>query len=336
MRILINITLLQKKKWLKPMAIQINKMLFYGILNALMYIALPLIIFEVISMMVPMTFTQEFKISIIIIGIIGTVFGMLGHAFPKDTSTNRLLAFGSTIYSGIYMFYLFGGFTSGVQLGTYSINLPTLQILLGLQVIAWLLLGSSGIRALQYLIEAIELRKNKEYRVKFRLSHIFKVLGTMLGLIIFGYLGSIAYSGMNLGFNFHDTFPIGWDDGGSPYDPSDDNINFTITFDLDNQGFYAIYDVYVDADFHTVASANESALPVGVKVGESVDCYFSTFHSFTNNINNNITIIMDPTYIVGLVTTDATLALKISFSTLYAAILIDVNVNVNITWSHLI
>ncbi len=147
----------------------------------------------------------------------------------------------------------------------------------------------------------------------------------------FEYPPKVGYS-----FNFHDTFPIGWDDGGSPYDPSDDNINFTITFDLDNQGFYAIYDVYVDAEFHTVASANESALPVGVKVGESVDCYFSTFHSFTNNINNNITIIMDPTYIVGLVTTDATLALKISFSTLYAAILIDVNVNVNITWSHLI
>ena len=318
------------------MTIQINKMIFQGILNALMYIALPLILFEVISMIAPMTFSQEFKISIIIIGIIGTVFAILRYAFPKDTSANRLMAFGSTIYSGMYMFYLFGGFTTGVQLGTYSINLPTLQVLLGLQVIAWLLLGSYGIKALQYLIEAIELRKNKEYRVKFKLSHIFKVLGTILSLIIFGYLGSIAYSGMNLGFNFHDTFPIGWDTGVLPYDPSDDNITFTITFDLDNQGFYAIYDVYIDAEFHTVASANESALPVGVKVGESIDTYFSTFHSFTNNINNNITLTMDQTYIMGLVTTDATLALKISFSTLYAAILINVNVNVNITWTHLI
>jgi len=318
------------------MAIQINKMILHGILNALMYIALPLIIFEVISMMGLMSFSQEFKTTIIIIGIIGTVFAMLRHAFPKDSSANRLLAFGSTIYSGIYMFYIFGGFTTGVQLGTYSINLPMFQVLLGLQVIAWLLLGSSGIRALQYLIEAIELRKNKEYRVKFRLSHIFKVLGMMSSLIIFGYLGSIAYSGMNLGFNIHDTHELDWDDGGTLPDPSDDTIYITFTFDLDNQGFYAIYDVLIDAELHTVTSANESALPVGVKVGESLDNYFSTFHSFTNNINNNITLIMDPTYIVGLVTTDATLALKISFSTLYAAILINLNVSVNFDWTRLI
>ncbi|GAI77666.1 unnamed protein product, partial [marine sediment metagenome] len=45
-------------------------------------------------------------------------------------------------------------------------------------------------------------------------------------------------------------------------------------------------------------------------------------------------LIMDPTYIVGLVTTDATLALKISFSTLYAAILINLNMTINIPWTH--
>jgi len=318
------------------MAIQINKMIFHGILNALMYIALPLIIFEVISMMGLMSFNQEFKITVIIIGIIGTVFAMIRHAFPKDTSANRLIAFGSTLYSGLYMFYIFGGFTTGVTLGTYSINLPMLQVLLGLQVIAWLLLGSSGIRALQYLIEAIELRKNKEYRVKFRISHIFKVLGTIFSLIIFSYLGSIAYSGMNLSFDFRDNFVVDHDPGALPLDPSDDNINITITFDLNNQGFFAIYDIYIDAEFYTVTSTNELALPVGVKVGESLNNYFSTFHSFTNNTNNNITLIMDPAYIVGLATTDATLALKISFTTLYAAILINLNMTVNIPWTHLI
>ena len=317
------------------MAIQITKMIFHGILNALLYIALPLILFELISMMGLMIFTQEFKTSIMIIGIIGTVFAMLRHAYPKDTSANRLIAFGSTIYSGIFMFYLFGGFSQGVQLGTYSISVGPLQVLLGLQVIAWLLLGSSGIRALQYLIEAIELRKNKEYRAKFRLSKIFKVLGTMLSLIIFGYLGSIVYSGMNLGFNFHPSFVLDHDTGVLPLDPIDDSINITVTFDLDNQGFYAIYDVYIDAEFRTVTSANESALPVGVKVGGSLNNYFSTFHSFTNNVNNNITLVMDPFYIVGLATTDATLAFKISFSTLYAAIFINLNLTVNIDWSAL-
>ena len=90
------------------MAIQITKMIGYGILNAILYIALPLILFEVIEIMGLMTFTQEFKISIIIIGIIGTAFAMARHAYPKDTSANRIIAFGSTIYSGVYLFYLFG------------------------------------------------------------------------------------------------------------------------------------------------------------------------------------------------------------------------------------
>jgi len=318
------------------MAIQLTKMIMHGILNAVLYIALPLVLFEVISMMGLMTFTQEFKTTIIIIGIIGVVFSMLSHAYPKDTSANRLIAFGSTVYSGIYLFYIFGGFTPGVQLGNFSINVPPLQVLLGLQIIAWLLLGSSGLRALKYLIEAVELRKNKEYRVKkkFKLSNFFKVLGTILGLIIFGYLGSIAYSGMNLGFHFHPTFGV--DHDLSLPDLSDDTINITITFDLDNQGLYAIYDIYIDAEFRTVTSANESALPVGVKVGGSLNNYFSTFHSFTNNIDNNITLVMDPTYMVGLATTDATLALKISFATLYAAILINLNITVNIPWTALI
>ena len=315
------------------MAIQITKMILHGILNAILYIALPLILFEVVSMMGLMTFSQEFITSIMIIGIIGTVFAMLRHAYPKDTSKNRLIAFGSTIYSGIYLFYLFGGFSQGIQLGTYSISVGPLQVLLGLQIIAWLLLGSSGIRALQYLIEAIELRKKKEYRAKFRVSKIFKALGIMLSLIIFGYLGSIVYSGMNLSFNFHPTFVLDHDTGVLPLDPIDDSINITVTFDLDNQGFYAIYDVYIDAEFRTVTSANESALPVGVKVGEVSNTYFSTFHSFTNNINNNITLVMDPAYMVGLVTTDADLSLKLSFATLYAAIFINLNITVNIPWS---
>jgi len=320
------------------MAIQLTSMIMHGILNAVLYIALPLVLFEVIAMTGLMTFTQEFKMTIIIMGIIGVVFSMLRHAFPKDTSANRLVAFGSTVYSGMYLFYFFGGFTPGVQLGTYSINVPPLQVLLGLQLFAWLLLGSSGLRALKYLIEAVELRKNKEYRVKkkFKLSNFFKLLGTILSLVIFGYLGSIVYSGMNLGFNIHPTFTPVWDDGGTLADPSDDSINITITFDLDNQGLYAFYDVFIDAKFLTVASANESALPVGVNVGESLNNYFSTFHSFSNNPNNDITIVMNPTYIVGLATTDATFALTVSFSTLYAAILINLSLSIEMPWNSLI
>ncbi|HEC38146.1 MAG TPA: hypothetical protein ENI29_07910, partial [bacterium] len=150
------------------MKVQIGKMILYGVLTTVFYIAVPLILFEILGTLNIMTFSQAFRISIIIIGIIGVVISMLRHLFPTDTSANRLVAFGATVYSGIYLFYMFGGFTPGVSLGTYAITLPTIQVLLGLQLIAWLLLASSGIRALQYLIEAIEIGKKKEYSVTVR------------------------------------------------------------------------------------------------------------------------------------------------------------------------
>jgi hypothetical protein len=316
------------------MAVQVTKMIFHGILNALFYIALPLILFEVIEIYGLMTFTQEFKITIIIFGIIGTIFAMLRHAFPKDTSANRLMAFGSTIYSGLFMFYFFGGFTQGVQLGMYSINIPPLEVELGLQTIAWMLLGSSGIRALQYLIEAIELRKGKEYRAKVKISKLFKVLGTIMSLVILGYLGSIIYSGMNLGFSFQPTFTPDYNDGGSPLDFSDDSLSINITFDLDNQGFYAIYNAEVGAELTVQDSTNTSALPLGLRVGGGSK-QFPTFHAFTNNLNNTVTIIMDNTLIYELATTDATFQLKFSFNTIYATILINLNITIpDIPWTH--
>ena len=322
------------------MQVQVGKMILYGVLTAIFYIALPLILFEILAANNVMTFSQGFKITIIIIGIIGVIFSMLRHLFPKDTSANRWVAFGATLYSGIYLFYVFGGFTPGVSLGTYAIALPNIQVLLGLQLIAWLLLGSSGIRALQYLVEAIELRKKKEYSVtvrkQFKLSTLFKIFGTIMGLGIAGYFGSLVYSGMNLGFDIHDTYAIGHDDGGTPLNPADDTINITMTFDVSNQGIFAIYDVDIDVRFKTVTTANPGVLPENTKIGESLDNHYSTFHSFTVTPDNDITVNIDPLYAVGFLTTDAILEFQISFSTLYAGILVDLNISIQTGWTAII
>ncbi|MFX1259326.1 MAG: hypothetical protein ACFFAN_15840, partial [Promethearchaeota archaeon] len=151
------------------MAIQWGKMILYGILSAIFYIAVPLILFYVLELFNIMTFSESFRTSVLIFGIIGVAISVLRHAFPEDTSANRLIRFGITVYSGIFLFYIFGGFEPGRSLGTYSIDytspLISVQAFLGLQLIAWLFLGATIIRGVQYLIEAIELRKKKEYRV---------------------------------------------------------------------------------------------------------------------------------------------------------------------------
>lgn len=323
------------------MKVQIGKMILYGVMSAVFYIAVPIILFEVLGALNIMTFSQEFKLFIIIFGIIGVAISMLRHLFPPDTSANRLIAFGATLYSGIYLFYMFGGFTPGVSYGTYAIALGPISARLGLQLIAWTLLASSGIRALQYLVEAIEISKQKEYSVnvkrKFKLSKLFKAFGTILSLVIAGYFGSLIYSGTQLGFKINPGFAQVHDDGGTPLDPSDDTIGITMGFNVTNNGLYAIYDVSIDVRFYTITSANTSALPEDTKIAESLSNSFGTFHAFTATPNNNVTVNIDPTYVVGLITTDATLEFKISFSTLYAGILVNLNVSIlNIGWTALI
>jgi hypothetical protein len=322
------------------MELQIGKMILHGVISALFYLVIPLVLFEILQAYNIMTFSTTFKITIIIFGIIGVVFSMLRHLFPKDTPANRLVALGAVVYSGIYLFYMFGGFTPGVSLGTYRIDIPgLLQVLLGLQLIAWLLLASSGIRALQYLVEALELRNKKEYTVnmrkKFKLSMLFKVLGTIMGLGIAGYFGSLVYSGMNLDFDIG-TFTPGHDNGGTPIDPSDDTLNLTMTFDIDNQGIYAIYDLKMDFYIYTLDTANYSALANYTKIGESVNSDYGTIHSFRSQPNNNITVLIFPSHTEGLLTTDATLEFIISFSTLYAGIFVDLNISFEVPWTAII
>lgn len=323
------------------MRVQIGKMLLYGILSAIFYIVVPLILFDVIASLGYMTFSQEFKISIIIFGIIGVIISMLRHLFPKDSAANRVVALGATLFSGIYLFYMFGGFTPGVSLGTYAIAFGPIQALLGLQLIAWLLLASSGIRALQYLVEAIELRKKKEYSVKvrreFKLSKIFKVLGTIMSLAMLGYFGTLVYSGLNLGFDIDESFTYDHDDGGTGFPTlGDDTLNINMSFDVSNQGLYAIYDVFIVGRLYVETSTNPGILPVGTLVGESLSSYFGTFHSFTLTPENNLSVIIITSWLDEFLTTDCTLEFKISFSTIYAGILINLNVSIqNVPWSHI-
>ncbi|MFX0004616.1 MAG: hypothetical protein ACFE9C_10935 [Candidatus Hodarchaeota archaeon] len=319
------------------MEIQYGKMVLHGILAAVFYLVVPLLLFYFLELYGIMIFTDAYRIGIIIFGIIGIIISVLLHAFPPDTSANRLIRFGVTVYSGIFLFYVFGGFDPGRKLGSYYINITYLQVYLGLQVIAWLLLCSTIIRGLRYLVEAIELRKKKEYRVtvkkEFKVSSIFKVLGIIASLIVVGYFGSIVFSGMNLRVNLHDTFPPPvHDDGGTPGVYGDDTYTITIPFDVTNNGLYAIYNVVLNAEIYVVTSSDPILLPFDTTIGSSPVPYQNTFHSFTSHMNQNINVSIDNAYIEGLLTETASLLFKITFSTLYALIFINLTVSLPISW----
>lgn len=313
------------------MEIHYGKMILYGVLSAIVYLIVPLVFIFILEHYHIMTFSESFRLAIIIFGVIGIVFSMLGHAFPKETSANRVVKFVSAIYSGIFLFYIFGGFDPGRTLGSYYINVIyntiLIQVMLGLQIIAWLFLGSTIIRALQYLIEAIELRKKREFHVtmkkKFRISRIFKGLGILASLIIAGYFGSIIFSGMNLRFNLV----------GINYQANPSSLNITFTFNIQNGGLYAINNASLDAELRTLTTANDTVLPFYTKIGGLAVPYQKTFHSFSESLNENITIsVVNSTYIYGLLTYTASLALIFSFSTMYAWIFIALNLTIPISW----
>jgi len=321
------------------MEIQYGKMILHGILSAIFYLVVPLLLFYFLELYGIMTFTDVYRIGIIVFGIIGIIISILRHAFPEDTPANRLVRFGVTVYSGIFLFYIFGGFDPEIRFGTYYIDIQDfLQVYLGLRFIAWLLLGSTIIRGLQYLIEAIELRKKTEYRVKvkkqFKVSKIFKALGIIASLVVVGYFGSIIFSGMNLRVNLVDT-DYDYYDNLTPLDFTDDSLNMTMTFNVINNGFYAINNVILNAELHTDTTDNASALPEHTKIGASPSAYQNTFHSFSQTLNQNITIsILDTDYIEGLMTTNGNLVFEISFSTLYALIFINLTISLPFPWTH--
>ncbi|MFX1417879.1 MAG: hypothetical protein ACFE9N_03040 [Promethearchaeota archaeon] len=320
------------------MEIQYGKMILHGILSAIFYLAVPLLLFYFLELYGILTVSEAYRIGIIVFGIIGVIISILSHAFPEDTPANRLVRFGITIYSGIFLFYIFGGFDPGRRLGTFYIDITLLQVFLGLQVIAWLFLGATIIRSIRYLIEAIELHKKKEIRVKvkkeFRFSTIFKILGIIAILIILGYFGSIIFSGLNLRLYLDDDFGFDRDPGVNP-DPdfSDDTIIMTIRFNVSNMGLYAINNVFLNAEIHTETTSNASALPWYTKIGGSPVPYQNTFHSFTQTFDQSINVTIDTSYVVGLMTETATLLFKITFSTLYALIFINLTVSLPIPWT---
>ncbi|MFX0021306.1 MAG: hypothetical protein ACFE9S_03200 [Candidatus Hermodarchaeota archaeon] len=320
------------------MEIQYGKAILHGIIAAVLYLVVPLLLFYFLELYGIMSFSDAYRIGIIVFGIIGIVIAILRNLFPEDTPANRLIRFGITVYSGIFLFYIFGGFEPGRSLGTYYIDITFIQVFLGLQFIAWLLLGSTIISGLRYLVEAIELRKHKEYRVKvkkeFKVSTIFRVLGIIASLVVVGYFGSIIYSGLNLKVNLDENFGFARDPGVNP-DPdySDDSIVMTLRFNVSNMGLYAINNVFLNAEIHTETTSNASALPWYTKIGGSLVPYQNTFHSFSQELDQTINVTIDSSYIIGLMTETADLLFKITFSTLYALIFINLTVSLPVPWT---
>jgi hypothetical protein len=313
------------------MKIQIKEMIIYGTLKAVFYLVLPIILINVLSDIGIMEFSSRFIMFLIIFGAIGTFFAILRHTFPIDTVANSVVGIIDSLFSGIYLFYIFGGFTVGKTFGEYRINIENIQVILGLQLIAWLLLAAAGIKALQHIVRAIELSRKKEYHVtikrQFKASTFFRIIGTLANIALGIYFLSIIVSGANISFDLHESFVPSHNPGVNPFpDLSDDSINITITFDLRNRGIYAIHDVNLNVEVYNVSIFPHES------IGSLTGVHYFEFSSFSTAKDKNLTILIDTPYVPALLTNDATLSFRISFSALYAGIFINLNVSIDLFW----
>ncbi|TFF99055.1 MAG: hypothetical protein EU541_05920 [Promethearchaeota archaeon] len=324
------------------MEIEYKRMAIFGTLSLFFYIIIPLILINILSTLDLLSFNSSFIITLTVLGIFSVIITIIKNIFSKNTVKGNIIGIISSVFSGIYTFYIFGGFSPNKTWGSYQITTENFVALLGLQLIAWLLLIGAIIRACGSAVHLMEnIKRNKkeiETSEKFQYHQIFTFIG--IGLIIFmlGYLGSIIYSGTNIGVNVRENYIPSYDNSGTPFDYEDDNINITANFDLQNYGFYTISDVVIDVDIYTLETSDTTqiALPDNTKIGEVDKAKYKSFPAKQSSYNEEITVSIFSEYVGGLVLYDANLSLQIHFSSFYAGIIIDFYMTQKVQWDSIV
>ncbi|TXT64871.1 MAG: membrane protein of unknown function [Promethearchaeota archaeon] len=319
------------------MSVQKREMRIYGILRAVIYLIIPISAIFILDLLNLMSFSLGFIIGILIFGVIGVIMTVLKHMYPTGTAKNSALHFLASIYKAIYIFYVFGGFTSGVELGYYQIETQFIIVILGLKLLAWLLLSFYLINSLKYLLEAIELRGTRKgsvvHQKRTKVSIVFKVFSILAMVALAIYLGTLIWSGTQIMPNISD-FPLtSYDNNGTPSDYSDDDYNITFAFSLSNNGIYALRDVFIYLEVWTTdKSTDPLALPPYQKIGESFPYYSSSFSSLVDKSQGFIMLFIYPPYLPGLVENYALLEYRVILRTYFGGIYINAAFSVESPW----
>ncbi|MHA1252506.1 MAG: hypothetical protein ACTSRP_21150 [Candidatus Helarchaeota archaeon] len=261
------------------------------------------------------------------------------NLFPSESLTYGLICIGTSIYSGIYFFYMFGGFTAGSTFGDYRVETSNLVANFGLQLFAWSILIASIVSSSYYVLKVIENLKNKQIsfgkklKLRYILLSIIIVIYVIVGLLIL----SVIINGTKLQFNLKDTYTYSWDTGSNPFSYDDDRIQITSYFDVLNFGIYSVKEIHLNIDIFTVNTTDTTQilLPDNTKIGEIKDVYYQEFPALSI-VNESLTTDIIPNYVPGLITNNATLMLKISLQYIYAGITINLNITTFTLWTSLV
>ena len=310
-----------------------KKILVIGIVMASLFMVLPLILILILSSLNIMQFDTVFIIILMLLGALHVALIMLRTRFPKDSSKREIINICWTLYSGLYFFYMLGGFIPLGVSSYYFISIPGFYALFGLQLFAWLTLIASFINSGYYVMKIIGSKKEK----LFQLKDFVRLAGILSYVIIFVFVLSIIISGLMVSFTQKEEYDVGWYQG-NPLNLNDDRVNITTYFDVNNQGLYAVSSIRLDAEIYTITTtdATQLLLPDNTKIGELIGIHYDQFRALSNSLNQNITIDIFPQYVPGLVQNNATLSIRAALTFMYAGIIIDLNLTIPTTWTALV
>ena len=319
-----------------------KSIILYGALKVTFFLITPLIVILLLSDQGIMEFSSIFITNIIIMGSVGTIITIVRYSAPKDTMTRGIIGIAVTIYNGIYLFYIFGGFTG--DLGTYIIQTQNISAVLGLQLIAWILLLGALLKSSFHIVKTIEIaiykkkNKNLEELRQLKILKGLKIGKLLLNLFLIGFIISVGLSGMNISFNVKESYQFNWDTAETVIDFSDDTIEIITFFDLINPGIYSVLDVIIDIDIYTINTTDitQIFLPDNTKIGEVENMEYPMFARGSLSTDQDLVIDIIPQYVEGLIIFDADLLLDVNLYCHYATIEIFLMTNVTLKWTSLV
>ncbi|MHA1266894.1 MAG: hypothetical protein ACTSRS_16775 [Candidatus Helarchaeota archaeon] len=319
------------------MEVNYRKGITNGLISLGIYVALPLILITILSSLNILHFSSSFTILLLIFGIIRVFIAFVKNIYPKETFHHNFIGMCAALYSGLYLFYIFGGFSPNLAFGDYYVATENLSALFGLQFIAWLMLLAAILNTVHYSLKCIDIRKQNALRKENLFRTILKRGSLILYLVLAGFLLSIIFSGLNVSFPVKENYTYIWDTNSTPF-YDDDRIDVTVYFDVLNNGLYPIQDIILNAEIYTVNTSDvtQLMLPDNRKIGEIKNVHYPQFPAFTLIINANLTIGIIPTYVPGLITYDAVLKFQIFLSFSYAGIYVNLNTSILTTWTALV
>jgi len=315
-----------------------KNLLIYGTINILLYVLTPTIFIIILSNFEYLDFNLSFFVITLIFGLLGAFISTMKYFFPEDSNLHHLISIGSALFSGIYLFYIFGGFSLDIVFGNYRIETSTFQVELGLQIIAWSLLIGSLIRTISAIIKLYEKNKDKIYSLKIRkeikLTQIFSTTGIIIYILVAGYLIFVALNGSQISFLVQENYDIGYDDKDTLFNLEDDTINISIYFDVINKGLFPILNTRIEIDIYTLNTSDitQIALPNNTKIGEAKDVFYKIFRGNMISANQRIVIDIFNEYIPGLITYNADLDIRFILEIFYAGIYLKYNTSERVFW----